>query len=641
MRLIGIKLRKGTSTYLKKILREDTWYPFGDFEDVSKVKDYDKYVEKLTNRKSNGLYFITGEGGQKIDVNISCIVGKNGSGKSTIIDIMLAIINNYACEKLKKIESQYAQRLSPVSSVDASLYYVLNDKLYELECINTKTKLYSLTQTREEINNKDAIKIFSEDLFYTIMMNYSLYAFNYDEYSSGDLQKSGEWIHSLFYKNDGYVAPIVINPFRNHGNIDINRENDLACQRLSALSVQFASKGDCLVPGYVAVQVKYSIKKDLQNEIQKTITKWDRQNNERAMRALNSRKDVQNTFNDLIQFIMDRYPSKRERDSYLLLCAYLAYKVIKIVKTYAKYHKLIFGQDKEIGKGIEDFNLFKGKEEQLFSELEGDPSHIANKFKWVIKYLNKNPFSDNDVVTMDNLIEGAGDLSYWDACHLLPPPIYNMDILFEPKEGTKSDKDSFYFRSMSSGERQLLFSLSSVMYHIKNIESITSDENRIPYRNINIILDEVELYSHPEYQRDYIKGVLDRLSWIKIDSQKIDSINILVVTHSPFILSDICKENTLYLENGRRKETELTDSFGANYYDLLLNGFFLQEGGAVGAWAAEVFKSIVASKESTNTLQLEDDQKIKFAELFGDPLVSGVLKRRIIEIENKNKKKKS
>jgi len=54
---------------------------------------------------------------------------------------------------------------------------------------------------------------------------------NYSQYS---LNAKGAyyWLKPLFHKNDGYKTPIVLNPFRDDGNIDINRELHLAQTRL-------------------------------------------------------------------------------------------------------------------------------------------------------------------------------------------------------------------------------------------------------------------------------------------------------------------------------------------------------------------------------------------------------------------------
>ena len=35
------------------------------------------------------------------------------------------------------------------------------------------------------------------------------------------------WIGSLFHKNDGYMCPIVLNPYRDGGQLDMNNEAGL------------------------------------------------------------------------------------------------------------------------------------------------------------------------------------------------------------------------------------------------------------------------------------------------------------------------------------------------------------------------------------------------------------------------------
>lgn len=48
----------------------------------------------------------------------------------------------------------------------------------------------------------------------------------------------------------------------------------------------------------------------------------------------------------------------------------------------------------------------------------------------------------------------------------------------------------------------------------------------------------------------------------------------MIVTHSPFVLSDIPTSNILALEDGMQSKTEL-QTFGANIYDMLNTSFFL------------------------------------------------------------------
>lgn len=94
------------------------------------------------------------------------------------------------------------------------------------------------------------IRILKDCFFYTVVCNYSFYAYNYRDYSYEETnnkrllevnegnEATGEskyWISGLFHKNDGYQAPIVLNPWRHNGNLDVAKENELAMERLISL----------------------------------------------------------------------------------------------------------------------------------------------------------------------------------------------------------------------------------------------------------------------------------------------------------------------------------------------------------------------------------------------------------------------
>ena len=154
---------------------------------------------------------------------------------------------------------------------------------------------------------------------------------------------------------------------------------------------------------------------------------------------------------------------------------------------------------------------------------------------------------------------------------------------------------------MSSGEQQMLYSLSYVVYHMKNAASNQNIQSGIPYRNINLLFDEAELYYHPEYQRQFIDKLLGILKRSHLENE-IDSINITIVTHSPFILSDIPNSNILALKEGKR-ESFKTNTLGANIYDLLNNQFFMDS--AIGSHVEEIIKEIIKDYY----LFQEDDSK--------------------------------
>ena len=147
----------------------------------------------------------------------------------------------------------------------------------------------------------------------------------------------------------------------------------------------------------------------------------------------------------------------------------------------------------------------------------------------------------------------------------------------------------------SSGEKQFLQVVGAVLYHLHNIDSIASNEMR--YRNINLIFEEIELYFHPEWQRKWVYWLIAMLR--SITYKYIRNINVVLVTHSPFVLSDIPKTNVLFLKGGRPNYDMQMNTFGANIHHLLKNGFFLP-GLPMGEFAHRKIDEIFAKLNEGN-----------------------------------------
>lgn len=173
------------------------------------------------------------------------------------------------------------------------------------------------------------------------------------------------------------------------------------------------------------------------------------------------------------------------------------------------------------------------------------------------------------------------------------------------------------------------------------MESVEDDTFRVSYRHINLVLDEVELYSHPEYQRTFVADLLDRLSWLQIN-YPIKSINILLVTHSPFILSDIPKSNILYLKEGKAvtDTSSFVNTLGANVNDLLHQSFFL-ENGFMGEHIQRKIQSLIRFLKSDDAESKTNEWNIKKATQFintlGDELVASQLRLLLAKKQMKDK----
>ena len=145
------------------------------------------------------------------------------------------------------------------------------------------------------------------------------------------------------------------------------------------------------------------------------------------------------------------------------------------------------------------------------------------------------------------------------------------------------------------GHRRIIM-VSYIRFQEKsNINSV--ENSLVQYKNINIVLDEIELYFHPELQRSYLNHLHNTIS--KTNANNILGLNILFVTHSPFILSDIPDSKILFLEKDSKDIQSKTiasnkkiKTFGANIHELLINGFFMDN--SIGEYALKEIKNIVS-----------------------------------------------
>lgn len=100
--------------------------------------------------------------------------------------------------------------------------------------------------------------------------------------------------------------------------------------------------------------------------------------------------------------------------------------------------------------------------------------------------------------------------------------------------------------------------------------------------------------------------------------------NIIIATHSPFILSDLPKENILYLDKGKAQDREVFISpLAANISDILFQSFFLRNG-FIGEWARTRINSLLKKKVHWQNLSQEEQE---FIEAIGDEYLKKQVKR--------------
>lgn len=138
---------------------------------------------------------------------------------------------------------------------------------------------------------------------------------------------------------------------------------------------------------------------------------------------------------------------------------------------------------------------------------------------------------------------------------------------------------------------KLYWFLEGYQKYIKDFESIIDTNNVFSRDDVLldgetalIFIDEGELYYHPEWQRSYIKTLVDYIREIKIESK----LQVVITTNSPFIISDILSEDITYLSNEKK---EFDRTLGQNIHKLLKDNFFMSY--TIGEYSREVIENIM------------------------------------------------
>lgn len=639
LKLIGINILSDCKPFIKKNLESNSPYLFyKEFELVNPNSKGQFTVEKSEENTISKDFFAY-KGSSHPRLSFSAIVGKNGSGKSAIIDIVLRLINNLAFKHIPSATKYSKVELKWTKGIYAQLYFILDGTYFLVQQDGDSTNnivLYKNTQTKNgqfrwiRERSKTTKVALGDSFFYTVLMNYSLYAFNTYDYKEewGNKEKEDScWLKGLFHKNDGYQTPAVLNPMRTKGKIDVNRENSLAKDRLISLffneqeeqNSNFTNINDnssvaslIITPADENVERKY-------NEI---IGDW----------KANQSESVEPNFFDYLKGIIitewqNKYKFKPKYDNdteYEIATQYLVYKTISIAQTYDNQleHSSCL-----LPINGEEWNSNRLMELQKFiTDLDNESSHITFKLRQTLAFLTfrhleiKNEKLNLSISDFAKLVQNRLS-KQWNYLDFVPAPLYHTEIIVR----NIITHEEFPFTKLSSGERQMIYSGSGILYHLRNINSIQKNLRRVKYRHINIVLDEIELYFHPEYQRKYIDYLIKSIRSIRLT--EIESINLLLATHSPFILSDIPESNVLFLDEGKQQEG-ISETFASNIHTLYKNNFFVK-GMPIGEFAKNKIKVLF---EKVKKSQSSDIEILNEINLVGEHL----LKSQLIKIYNQN-----
>jgi len=183
-------------------------------------------------------------------------------------------------------------------------------------------------------------------------------------------------------------------------------------------------------------------------------------------------------------------------------------------------------------------------------------------------------------------------------------------------------------RKLSSGENALL-NFYSVLYQL--VQKIDDDK---AYDEYILLLDEADLGYHPEWKKRFVNSIVKSLPLFFNFSSVQSKIQIIFTTHDPLTLSDIPRQNVVFLDKNSGGQTIISEqkleTFGANIHDLLADSFFISDG-LMGDFAKE--------KIDRTILWLRYKLLVKDVDLFDqiEDLILEQKRQELNEIAEENK----
>lgn len=606
------------------------------------------------------------------NINVHALVGKNGSGKSSLLDLIYRIINNvgFAIMRSRKVPHYQWLDLNYVKNIYASMKFSIGETNGEIAVNDTKLVLYlgradkwsfdlemgELANFSHNGSRNTNLELLAKNFFYTIVANYSIQAFLSSDYvneecvnMSPHYSENKPWIEKIFYKNDGYITPIVLNPYREYGTIYMDREKKLNIDRVASLFHYLKKQNVNLLSGYEFSRITYSFDSSgILEKIkiyEKSFKGYLAKNQHIVQSFIKSLTNKKETFSKVILQHYNLYDKIRgivgdglevkdfkiyEGNAFFIGCLYLLQKIQSMItKKYPEFDFICDNNDQakitfrnKLNKEsvfVVDCDSITDNEQNILIEIYNAlerKSHVTMKFHRVLRYLNVTQprLKDAKNFDLDLYCQDVVLTSLEDYLYALPPSFFKPNIYLKQAE------EDVPFDTISVGEKQYINMVGTFVYHILNVLSVKKEKNALPYGNIFCIVDEAELSFHPEFQKDFVFNFIDVIQRLKLN--KVFSFNILIATHSPFILSDIPSSNILYLEKGSPKDVQL-DTFAANVNDILANSFFL-ENGFTGKFAQKkINKALNRVSGKKNQKAIENLKNI--SSLIGDEILKNAI----------------
>ena len=521
--------------------------------------------------------------------SVNLLIGKNGSGKTTILRLLTSIPETYDGTFFSYEEID----LSKSCCVDSSkLDYFIIYKDFE----NEKGEKFIIEKRSNEYNdNKDSDKIYNMG-----MARFYLFDDGDEDFPYFVANRYGRLNSSIKYQSKEKVYTYL------------NNQNKLNKKNFENAIMIMSIKKD----GYIRYQRDGVIIYD------KIIEELKKNNNKSFPISILHKINQEDSIESIILknycnilFFIDIYYNRDEE----LTKDYIKRKKEDIINNYSLKEYMDYW--------IENSN-FKNMRKKFYKKI----IEISEKISSLIKNKNLIKITNNeDDELLQFYINDKYDenvkkfLELYDNFIILEYGVYKR--LKEISGENITEVISINEEGLSDGEKIKLQYFSSIYGILKG----TFKHKKY----VTFLFDEVETYLHPEWSRRFLYELIEELGRYKGKKFKL-----IFATHSPFLIADVLAKDCIYLskdENGKIQAEIKEDvkTFGANIIDLFKDTMFLES--TFGKFATEKIKGVIDKIEKAEKYSDIKHEVDFIIDEIGEKLISNKLKSMIeSKFENKD-----
>ena len=206
--------------------------------------------------------------------------------------------------------------------------------------------------------------------------------------------------------------------------------------------------------------------------------------------------------------------------------------------------------------------------------------------------------------------------------------LHKYDFYLETRnnEGNNSISEILEVKlpKMSEGQRVFLDIVAKAITAIYKIN---------PKDSLVLMVDEPDRALHPELARKFIAVLLE-----KVKACKDRNVQIVLSSHSPFIVTDILPEGVYSIkeESGKRIISSKKDTYATNIYSLLMDSFMLEN--TFGQYSYQKLQDIIKLlKEQKNVSEEELERSKMIIDRVGEKTIKNKMMQLYYEKKNNQK----